>query len=114
MFFVELLVPSMDVLFGKKLGISVNNPGGYYCARREKFAHCLIEMSYPRRRFLWIDTTFTPPTHNFLAKSCSDLEHCIKKGELPDPFSCSAILRSLARAEFSLARHASINGYFNF
>ena len=73
--------------FGQKNpGKAEHNPNKYYVARKAMHALLAIATCDAHRRFLDIDISQTPTTHDSTAFSHSDLGMRILSGDLPYPF----------------------------
>ena len=66
------------------------DPTWYHVARKDKYAILAMAICDAQRRFLWINMSQTPNTHDSLAFSLTEVGQRIKAGELPYGFFINA------------------------
>lgn len=74
------------IIAQKNPGAAVENPRRYFCARKDKFGLLLMAICDARRRFLYIDLSCTPTTHDSLAWLSCQLAQDIEEGKLPSTY----------------------------
>lgn len=77
------------ILGQKNPGKAIHNPERYFVYRKGHFGLLLMAMADYHRRFVWIDLSVTPTSHDSLAWDCTELAQRIMKGGMPAPFFIS-------------------------